>query len=469
MTKQLVFVWVATLALCVGVAQTGRADVTGLFAVNVTLFPQTTTQEAIPFFVDLQSNLQVHVTISGLTLSTDLGFGNTGLEFAVVTLGTNLGALAIQDQFVFAPPFGCSAPGWIGVAAGLSDNTDGGIAGQCPPMFVSPIGSSALAENAAGIAFVKKRVDMQLDIAGISLGVLALFEDVDFPDIHGAKSTALIGAADGSDHEHDHFLASDLYFVGANDTTVDNQTPSFGFGAILTLNGQTVSGITVTGITGICADNAQKNRIKKRKFEGEVDKACVSDSGPMFAFNVEKLHIEGIKLGGVNISNWLEFRPALPTSGTLDLSFSVAGLADAKATFMSQNLLSFVIDLITVSFASPNFSLVMEDVNADLKFDRGTAKLSLTLNPNQNPAAFTTTTVAESGIGVTSELLELTITRAGLTMNLATQFVQNGTGLSWDNTNFLMSTKLDSMTFSSDVLISSTGLRSGTLNLSVNF
>lgn len=451
--------------LTLGFYQVAQADVTGLFTIDLTLSPQTNSQEAVPFFFDMQTNLQTFVTISGLIFGMDLGFGVTGLEFAVISLGTNLGALALQDQFVFAPPFGCSASTWLGVA----DNGDGGIAGQCVGTFVGPIGSSDSVNNDGGIAFVKKRVDFQLDIAGISFGVLALFEDVDFPDIHGAKSTALIGNADGSDHEHDHFLPTDLYFVGANDTIVDNQTPSFGFGTVVTVTGQTVSGITVTGITGICANNMLKNRIKKRAFAGEVNKGCVREDGPLFTFDVEKLHIEGVRIGGVNLSQWLEFVPLKPVSGTFEISFSLAGLADIKSTFSSVDLTTFMINSIVVSLATSNFTLVLEDVDADLQFDRSTAKLTLTLNANQNPAGFTSTTVAERGIGATLQKFELTVTRSGLTIALTTTLKGNGNGLSWSSSVFALSTDLGALTFGSNVVFNTTGLQTGSLNMTISF
>ena len=451
-----------------GVSVAGKADVTGLFEIDLSLAPQTNSQESVPFFFDMQTNLQVNVTISGMIFGMDIGFGTTGMEFAIISIGTNLGALAIKDEFVFAPPFGCGAPTWVGVSATLSDNGDGGIKGQCPGRFVRTIGSLDGSTSNGAIAFVKKRVDLQLDIAGVSFGVLALFEDVDFPDIYG------LGVCDATadpecDHEHDHFLNTDLYYVASHDNIVDNQTPSFGFGTILTISGQTVSGITVTGITGICADSMKNNRIKKRKFAGEVNKGCVSEDGPLFAFDIEKLYIEGIEIGGVNFSHRIQFKPLQPVSAAIDMSFSLGGLADVKGSFESSNLLSLIIDSITVSLTAGSFSLLLEDVDANLEFDRTTAHLSLTLNPNQNPAGFASTTIAERGIGVQSQEFELTVTRSGLTIALSTTLTQNGSGLSWDNTTFTLSAKLNVITLSSNVVFDTSGLQVGALNFSVGF
>src|SRR5574337_35581 len=163
-----------------GIAAVSKADVTGSFDIHITLNPEGNQTEAVKFFIDFQSNLVVNVTLSGLTFGADLGFGVTGVEFAILSLTTNLGALAVNDDFVFATPFGCSlVPGtWSGQRDGAN---------------VGPIGD---------VGFVKKRIELELNIAGITLTNLALFEDVDFPDIQG-----------GSNHEHDHFDVTDFYAV----------------------------------------------------------------------------------------------------------------------------------------------------------------------------------------------------------------------------------------------------------------
>ncbi len=468
MSTRVLVAALATLFLFV-VAHTARADVTGLFTVDIAMIPQTNSQEAIGFYFDLQANLRTNITISGLTFGTDLGFGVTGVEFAIVSVSTNLGALTLADQFVFAQPFGCNEASWVGVLAGASDDSDGGIVGQCRPQFVAPIGSSDGETNDAAVGFVKKRVDIGLDIAGVGFGMLALFEDVDFPDIHGACSLSGVGCAGGSDHEHDHFRAADLYFVGAHDNVVDNQTPSYGFGAVFTITGQTVSGISFTNITGICADNQVKNRIKKRSFPGEVDRDCVTEGGPAFTFTVEKIHVEGIEIGGLGASFWLEFRPFQPASAILDVSFSLAGLAEVTAEFETDNVISLLIDRITIHLVADNFTLLLEDTDADLEIDKTTATFSLTLNPNQNPARFSSVTVAEKGIGLTSQSLELSVTRSGLTVNLLTRLLHDGVRLAWHDTTFNLSTQANVLVFGAQIAFTERGLEEGKLSLSVDF
>jgi len=258
----------AFLSLCLLFlgALPAHADVTGSFTVDVTLEPRSRATEAVEFFIDLQANLQTNFTLSGLTFGADVGFGVTGVEFAVLNLATNLGALRILDQFVFATPFGCED-----FAAGGGDDTSGGIGGQCRGSAVVPIGDGngdGIADDAVG--FVKKRVEVSLNVAGITLGNLVLIEDVDFPDIEGVSPVS-----GKSDHEHDHFTGPDVYDLSDNNAALDDAVPTFGFGDVLTLSGQTVSGINVTHIVGFCADAQDVNRIKKRSFSAEVAKHCL--------------------------------------------------------------------------------------------------------------------------------------------------------------------------------------------------
>src|SRR3990172_1345409 len=269
------------LLMVVGFTAMTKADVTGSFDIHITLNPEGNQTEAVKFYIDFQSNLQINVTLSGLPFSAALGFGTTGVEFAILGVTTNLGALSIHDDFVFAPPFGCAAYGNSSAPTVLDAAANAG--GQCAGINVFPAGDGdgdGVVDNAVG--FVKKRIEMELNIAGITLTNLALFEDVDFPDINGTNN-----------HEHDHASGdgTQVYFVGQTNNTVDDQTPTYGFGDVITLSGQTVSGITVTGSTTICASGT--NTIKKRSWPYEVNKACTAALGYYVTKGGPFVEIEG--------------------------------------------------------------------------------------------------------------------------------------------------------------------------------
>jgi len=438
------------LVLVAGFAFVSKADVTGSFDIDIALDPQTNAFEAVVFDIDLQANLQVNVTLSGLTFGADLGFGTTGVEFAILSLTTNLGALSVFDQFVFAPPFGC-------------DEFPSG--GQCAGQFVGPIGDAdgdETADNAVG--FVKKRVEMELNIAGITLNNLALLEDVDFPDINATN-----------DHEHDHFTTSDTYDLSDTNSTINDNVPTFGFGDVITLSGQTVSGISVTNIAGICADAQDVNRIKKRSFAGEVDAVCAGDddavdgtSEGLLAFTVEKILIEGVEIGGVTIDTELEFRPASGVSADFTLGFSVAGLANVTVFASSTNITNLTLDTISTVVSADNLTLVLNDFDGDLTIDEVQGSFAVTLNPNQNPASLSVAIVTERGTGLSSLSATLSVSRSGLNLTSTTAWAGDGT-LAWDSTSFSLSAEAGALNFGANMSFSSVGMSGAAINLGIVF
>ena len=135
------------------------ADVTGTFDVDITLVPLDTQFEAVKYFFDIQSNLMANVTVSGLTYGPDLGFGTTGLEFSVLNLTANMGALTLQNKLVFATPF---------VSLDLSNK---------PPQIIPTLKAPGVL---SGVAFVSNRLITSINVGGVTLMNEAIFEDVDF-------------------------------------------------------------------------------------------------------------------------------------------------------------------------------------------------------------------------------------------------------------------------------------------------
>ena len=409
--------------LILGFAVVSKADVTGSFDLNIQMIAMGTQTEAVQFFFDIQANLQVNVTLSGLTIGADIGFGTTGVEFAIINLNTSLGALQVNDQFVFAEPFGC---------------TNFPAAGQCLGQFVVAIGDGdgdGVADGAVG--FVKKRIGLELNIAGITLNNLAIFEDVDFPDIQG-----------GGGHEHDHFDGTLAYDLSGVNNLVDDQTPTFGFGDVISVSGQTVSGITVTGRTAFCANG--RNYIKKRNFQWEVNKACTAGFGngstpveggaktPVL-FEREDLIVEGIELGGINLDISTTFIPLQPIFSVINASFNLLDLADITATLTSDNITNLSFSSLALAVSSGNLTVALVDTDGNLQFDGTSATLALVLNPNQNPADLLINLNSDSN-GLTSAIIALGISRGILSLDTTTVFVSDGAGnLDWASTSFSLS------------------------------
>ncbi|HEY5597158.1 MAG TPA: hypothetical protein VIL47_07820, partial [Candidatus Bipolaricaulota bacterium] len=135
------------------------ADVTGSFDLHIFLEPESTQIEAVKYIIDLQSNLIVNVTVSGLTFGPDLGMGTTGIEFSILNLTGALGALTLREQAVFATPF---------VSLDV---------GNLPSQIVPTINAPGVFN---GVAFVSSRLTTELNVAGVSFRNEAIFEDVDF-------------------------------------------------------------------------------------------------------------------------------------------------------------------------------------------------------------------------------------------------------------------------------------------------
>jgi hypothetical protein len=411
------------LVLVAGFAAVTKADVTGSFDIHITMTPMGTQTEAVEFFFDIQSNLQINVTLSGLTVSADIGFGTTGVEFAILGVSTSLGALQVDDDFVYASPFGCTT--FIG--------------GQCEGQNVFVMGDGdgdGVVDGAVG--FVKKRIELELNIAGITINNLALFEDVDFPDIHGGA---------GLPHEDDHFTVPGTpYFLNGTDGIVDNQTPTFGFGDVITLSGQTVSGITVTGRTAFCADNF--NSIKKRSWPWEVNEACTSqfgqDTTPLeggaktpLLFEREDLIISGVEIGGISFTVSTTFRPLQPITSVIFASFQILDLANVTVILTSDNITDLGLSLIQTTVSSGNLNVTLRDFGGDLTIDSVSFTLALTINQNQNPADLVIS-IRTGANGLERAVFALGLSRGVLSLDSSTVFAGSG-DLSWVGTSLAIS------------------------------
>jgi hypothetical protein len=452
-----------------GLAVSVKADVTGSFDLDIALNPEGTQTEAVKFEIDLQSNLQVNITLSGLTVGADLGFGVTGVEFAVLSLNTNLGALNVSDEFVFASPFACDI-----FPAGVSDF--GGIVGQCAGNAVTPIGDAdgdGVIDNAVG--FVKKRIGLELNIAGITINNLAIFEDVDFPDIQGINpGTGL------NDHEHDHFGTGTPYFLNGVNSVVDDQTPTFGFGDVITLTGQTVSGITLSGSTFLCAD--QRNYIKKRSWNYEVNEACTAQFGqpggtvledgaktPLL-FEKETLSISGVEIGGVSLSIDTTFVPLQPVISEITASMALLDLADVTVSLLSDNITALSIGSIVINVSSGNFALSLLDFGGDLDIDIYIATLSTVLNANQNPADFSVTAIGINGVGLVRLDFNLGISRGPFNFSSRSSFTGGNADLNWSSTTFNVDMDLDTgLSFGANFNYTPLGMGTTSISLGVTF
>lgn len=427
----------AALILLIGISTTAQAEVSGSFNTYFIMFPDGTQTDAVEFFFDIQSYLEVYITLSGLTLGFDTGFGPTGVEFAIINFDTFIGALQLDAKLIFAEPFGCTL-----FADPVGNEPDANVVGQCPGPFVVPLGDG----NGDGVldrevGFVAQRLETEINIAGITLNNLAIFEDVDFPDIQGRNPVT--GAT--NDHEHDHFNGTVLYDLSGFDGIVDNQTPTFGFGDVISISGQTVSGITVSGSTALCSNPMLTLYIKKRNFPTEVNKACTSQFGNNAApleggaktplvFEKETLSVEGVQLGGILLNFNTIFLPLNPIATVIDASFNLFNLADVTAQLSSDNITSLSLDQIVITISSPNLVISLVDLGGDLTIDATRVVFNVII-PN-----FDLTFVLQSDTsGLTFAEFSAGSSFGGINFHTTTTFRPKGGPvgqLTWDQTSF---------------------------------
>jgi hypothetical protein len=357
MTKRVLSIVIAVLLVSSFAAMAG---VEGDFTFDISIYPQVsdgmTLNEISKFDFDFQGILDLDITISGLTVGTDLAFGIAGIEHFIATISTTLGALSITDEFVFAAPYDEVETCYKVVNHVLVEDPDGPICFSNYPRI-------------SDLQFVKKRVTTSLTIAGVTFDALVMFEDVNF----------------------------------SHPYTPPYQTPSYQFGAIVTISGETVSGITVTSKTGINAGwysyyytalhsklfvlhylpmQFYKNTIKKYTWYEAV----------VPGFFKERISIEGISIAGLTIDSYTYLVMDLDDmtadwDQVLRVSFSIAGIADVTAALFSDNPLSFALAAGVYTLTTDFLSIQWVD-DGDLTFTLGDDVLVLATIPIQN-AEFT--------------------------------------------------------------------------------
>ncbi len=386
------------------------ADVTGSFGVRISFAPipcqSVLIQQSPPtvlgdqpcestvFKIDFTTDLNVNVLVSGFLVGVHSHAGVTGFEDAILTLAATLGALEVTDLFVFAQPFG---------------------------LFLAPDGQLLLVcyENAPGSGlcdtfFVGKRVEVRLSLGGVTLSNLVLLEDVNFPDC--------------TVHDLDGDGLPDCAFKPAGGIYT-TQSQSFGFGDVITLTGQTPSGITLLFQTSLCAQTPSLT-IKQHAFPFSVNPHCVagaqtpSPKPPIF-FDFEIVQIENIPLAPFVTAEFAAF-----CTGTLACSFT-SGLTVSNPMVFSRVSVSltfstiggpFVFDALVVEMSSAPLTITLR-FNGLLELVEVHGVAAFTLNPDTNPAHLSASLTGGPGVGITDLTIALGVERGGLLLTASGTFV----------------------------------------------
>lgn len=444
--------------LALGVSVSVQADVTGSFNLDIMLSPEGTQTEAVTFLFDIMSNLQFNSVFSGITAGADIGFGVTGFEFGVIQASASLGALTLRDQNIFAIPFACTA-----FLEFMGNGPDDQINGVCPGRLLVPIGDvdgDDMADPNA-VAFVQKRTEAEINIAGLEISTLMLFEDVDFPDIRS-----------GDDHEHDHFNGDVVYYVYGVNGMFDDQTPTFGIGGVLTISGQTVSGVNVESETAICAKNV--HHIKKRQWDYEVTKQCASlllgviveGGGSDFLFESQKLWITGLEAGDLSLDIHTEVQPPQNFHAMITASYAVADLANLMVTVdVDQDGPNALI----TQLISDNIIFILHDTDIDFRLESAVGIFNFLLNPDENLIDLQLRLEADQN-GFSGLILTFGFTRGLLTVGSETRFAPDGSnGFDWVRTGFRMHSQLGLITLGADFGFRPSGITDALVTVGILF
>lgn len=418
----------------IGSGVVALADVTGSLDVRLLMVPEGIQTEAQTMNIDLQSNLVLNVTLSGLTLGMDVGFGTNGIEFAIINFAMTLGALDAFSQMAFATPFYNTSADNVILPTELHPTTHGSTGQQNGP------------------AFVRQRLELGINIAGVNLNVLTVFEDVDFPNPLIYKNPV---------YNVDEF--DSLVDVGG--TGAVNQTPSYGFGSILEVSGQTLSGINISGRTGLCT-GVNRKVIKKREWPESVNQGCAAEDfasegvakSPVL-FDFESLMLENIPLGPIMLDTEVFWRPLEPVQATTRVVTEAFDFADITLSLKSDNLSNLSINQLVLDVAQGGVALTLIDNNVDLMFDTVEAAINVVLNPNQNPASLTLISRIESGVGLSDLDAFFTVSRGPFLFQAEGEWTQTGPGqLTLDTVAFNLSASFGSTHINQSLLFAPTGM-----------
>jgi hypothetical protein len=201
-----------------------------------------------------------------------------------------------------------------------------------------------------------------------------------------------------------------------------SQTPAYAFGDVLSVTGQTPSGISVMAATGICMQKIP-NSIKKHfgLSPYTVNPDCATTPKPDLLFDFEMMSISGVPVApsvvGSSTLNCVTISACVLTS---TLAFS-GGPIPFSTSFTFTDLLSLTFGGATIALQSGAGALLIGITPAGTIGAVGVS-VNATLNPDTNPATLAITANISPGVGLTSAVVSLTVQRQGLILGVTASF-----------------------------------------------
>ncbi len=228
-------------------------------------------------------------------------------------------------------------------------------------------------------SFIKQRVTTTFTVGGATLKSLAIFEDTNFP-----------------------------------------QTPEFAFGDVITISGQTASGITVRSRTGFCA-NRSANAIKKHTWTFSVAPGCHGEPKPNLVFAFENLTIRGIPIAPSITGKAVVDCVEITDCGMTQTLVVAGGPVPVQATLEWKDLFALSFGSASITFSSGVGSLII-DFDSLGSLSGISVSISPTINPDSNPATLDIDASVTPGQGLTSGSAAIEISRGPYTLEFSAEF-----------------------------------------------
>ena len=420
-------------------AVTAQADVTGSFTTHVQFWPQTTASEIEQLEFDIQNEINLTVLVSGLSTTLHSHFGLAGVEDVQLTYAATLGALDIKGTFVFAR------------FAGACFRTDAATGGDGSSCIDSALGVQAwdVFPDKGELHFVKKRVTASASLGGVTVSNLAIFEDTNF-----RQPTPTVQPSD-------------------TDAGILSQTPAYAFGDVISLAGQTPSGVSISASTGVCAELAP-NVIKKHDWQYRVNADCADDlvgeSKPNLAFDFETLNISGIPIAsGVTSSASVVCFQTSACTLTNTFNFSGVGPVPFTVDFFFTDLFSFTFDAATLTF-STGAGTIEIDITDTGTIAAVEVDLSTTINPDTNPATVNVNANFDPGTGLTDADVSMSVTRSDIDFTIVANFTPtSGSIAEFADVTFSISTMLGALDVETSATFGAFGFQTSSTWFTISF
>lgn len=406
-------------ALAVAAVIPVHADVTGSLATHVAIEPIDVSMETSTLRFDLSTTLEVTASFSGLRTKLHTHWGLAGVEDVILKAEATLGAVTLASESV-----------WGRFSAACQENA--GIDETCEALKNDPT------PTADRLLFLKERITTRVSLGGFQLHNLTMIEDVAFPQV-------------------------------ASSQTHSASMQRFGVGSLVTVEGETLSGVSIRARTGICVSRSP-NTVKHHSFPFEVNPDCVDEGAakPDLGFDFEAFRVEDIPIA-----------PSLTSSAEVVCIRSQACTVDTRLALTNQFPVAFRVP-IKVADA---FRLSFDD--ALVSFSQGPATLAFTITPvgtlgmaefafsaklgsPPSPANLSGHVTAIPGIGLADAGLQLTVQRNDLELQITAEF-SDGLPATFSKLMVDLGTSVSSLELSSHLSLGLAGMERSGISLALNF